>query len=229
MIKSFIQCGLSVLLMCMLVQAATAQVVDVNAFEKGTREPAIQVFDVRTAQEFNTGHLPNALQADYTNKTEFTDRVKYLDKQKPVYIYCLSGGRSSAAAQWMRENGFAKVVEMDGGVRAWKQAGKPLQGVVSEKQLALSDFKTSVKSGWVLVDVGAEWCPPCRTMIPVLEQFLQQHPQIKLVKVDGGRDQEVMQAVKANTLPTFIAYKDGKEAGRKQGVATLAELEAMVK
>jgi len=229
MIKSFIQCGLSVLLLCMLVQAATAQVVDVNTFEKGTREPAIQVFDVRTAQEFNTGHLPNALQADYTNKTEFNDRVKYLDKQKPVYIYCLSGGRSSAAAQWMRENGFAKVVEMDGGIRAWKQAGKPLQGAVPEKQLALSDFKTSVKSGWVLVDVGAEWCPPCRTMIPVLEQFLRQHPQIKLVKVDGGRDQEVMQAVKANTLPTFIAYKDGKEAGRKQGVATLAELESMVK
>ncbi|WP_217601792.1 rhodanese-like domain-containing protein [Chitinophaga sp. GbtcB8] len=229
MIKSFIQWGLSVLLLCMSVQAATAQVVDVNTFEKGSRQPAIQVFDVRTAQEFNTGHLPNALQADYTNKTEFADRVKYLDKQKPVYIYCLSGGRSSAAAQWMRENGFAKVVEMEGGIRAWKQAGKPLQGAVTEKQLAVSDFKTAVKSGWVLVDVGAEWCPPCRTMAPVLEQFLQQHPQVKLVKVDGGRDQEVMQSVKANTLPTFIAYKEGKEAGRKQGVVTLAELEKMMK
>ena len=229
MIKLFIQRGLCVLLLCLSVQLTTAQVVDVNAFEKGTQQPAIQVFDVRTAQEFNTGHLPNALQADYTNKTEFADRVQYLDKQKPVYIYCLSGGRSSAAAQWMRENGFAKVVEMDGGIRSWKQAGKPLQGAVTEKQLAVSDFKTSIKSGWVLVDVGAEWCPPCRTMAPVLEQFLQQHPQVKLVKVDGGRDQEVMQSVKANTLPTFIAYKDGKEAGRKQGVVTLAELENITK
>jgi rhodanese-related sulfurtransferase len=226
MIKLLIQRYLGVLLLCMLAHAATAQEVDVNTFEKGIQQPAIQVFDVRTAQEYNTGHLPNALQADYTNKTEFAERVKYLDKQKPVYVYCLSGGRSHAAAQWMRENGFRKVVEMEGGVRSWTAAGKPLTGAsTGVKQLAVNEFKNAVKSGWVLVDVGAEWCPPCRAMSPVLEQFLQKHPQVKLVKVDGGRDQDVMKAVNANSLPTFIAYKDGKETGRKQGVVTLQELE----
>jgi thioredoxin-like negative regulator of GroEL len=66
-------------------------------------------------------------------------------------------------------------------------------------------------------------------MSPVLEQFLQKHPQVKLVKVDGGRDQDVMKSVNANALPTFIAYKDGKETGRKQGVVTLQELEETLK
>ncbi len=208
---------------------ARAQTVDVNSFEKGLKQPSVQVFDVRTAQEFNTGHLSDALQADYTNKPEFAHRVQYLDKQKPVYIYCLSGGRSSAAAKWMRENGFTQVVEMQGGINAWKQAGKPLAGVTAVKQLAVADYQQTISKGLVLVDVGAAWCPPCRTMEPVIKQFLQEHPQVQLVKVDGGRDQEVMQAEKATTLPTFIVYKDGKETGRKEGVAKLEELEGVLK
>ncbi|KAA2240477.1 thioredoxin [Chitinophaga agrisoli] len=207
---------------------ARAQQVDVNTFEKGLQQPSVQVFDVRTAQEFNTGHLSDALQADYTNKPEFAHRVQYLDKQKPVYIYCLSGGRSSAAAKWMRENGFKEVVEMEGGINAWKLAGKPLTGITAVKQLEVADYRQSISQGLVLVDVGAEWCPPCRTMEPVIKQFLEQHPQVRLVKVDGGRDQEVMKVEKAGTLPTFIAYKDGKETGRKEGVATLKELERLV-
>jgi rhodanese-related sulfurtransferase len=204
--------------------------VNVNAFEKGMHGPQVQLFDVRTAREFSSGHLPGALQADYTNKAEFAERVKYLDKQKPVYIYCLSGGRSAAAAKWMRENGFSDVVEMEGGINAWKKNGKALEGVKEEKQLGIDEFRRSVQQkGWVLVDVGAEWCPPCRKMEPVLQAFLQQHKEVKLVKVDGGRDQQVMQDIQAGTLPTFIFYKDGKEVGRKEGVMEKTAMEQLLK
>ncbi|MBC9930695.1 rhodanese-like domain-containing protein [Chitinophaga qingshengii] len=200
------------------------------AFSKDIRQPGVQVFDVRTAEEYNTGHLPNALQADYTNKTEFNDRVKYLDKQKPVYIYCLSGGRSSKAAQWMRENGFSKVIELENGVNAWKQAGLPLEGVNEKKpQLTMDAYNKGTAKGWVLTDVGAAWCPPCKQLEPVLTQFLKQHQQVKLMKVDGGNDTDVMKTIGAKGLPTLILYKDGKEVWRKQGVATAEELAAAVK
>jgi len=228
--KQYLQSVLAVLICMALSQAARAQEVDVSAFEKGIQQPAVQLFDVRTAEEFNSGHLAGALQADYTDKEEFAHRVQYLDKQKPVYIYCLSGGRSAAAAKWMRENGFSKVVEMAGGIRAWKQAGKPLEGSAkATEQLSVADYRQAVQKGLVLVDVGATWCPPCRKMEPVLQQFLQAHPQVRLVKVDGGNDQLVMQSIQAHTLPTFIFYKDGRETGRKEGVATLQELEGMMK
>ncbi|MEV4881748.1 thioredoxin fold domain-containing protein [Chitinophaga ginsengisegetis] len=209
--------------------AQQQQAVDAAEFDKDIQQPGVQVFDVRTAGEFSTGHLPHALQADYTKKEEFKDRVQYLDKKKPVYIYCLSGGRSAAAAKWMRENGFANVVELDGGINAWKRAGKQLEGVAEKKpQLSVADYNKAVQAkGYVLTDVGAAWCPPCKQMEPVLEKFFQKHPQVKKVAVDGGNDQDVMKSVDATKLPTFIFYKDGKEIARKQGVMELAELEKL--
>ncbi|MFX1703816.1 thioredoxin domain-containing protein [Chitinophaga sp. CC14] len=209
--------------------AQQQQAVDAAEFDKDIQQPGVQVFDVRTAGEFSTGHLPHALQADYTKKEEFKDRVQYLDKKKPVYIYCLSGGRSAAAARWMRENGFTNVVELDGGINAWKRAGRQLEGVAEKKpQLSVADYNKAVQAkGYVLTDVGAAWCPPCKQMEPVLEKFIQKHPQVKKVAVDGGNDQDVMKSVDATKLPTFIFYKDGKEVARKQGVMELAELEKL--
>lgn len=219
-------------LLCMggALQAQQPQQEDAKTFAKDIQQPGVQVFDVRTAEEYNTGHLPHALQADYTNKPEFHERVKYLDKQKPVYIYCLSGGRSSKAAQWMRENGFSKVVELENGVSAWKQAGLQLEGVSAKKpQLTMDAYNKDIAKGVVLTDVGAEWCPPCKQLEPVLAAFLKSHQQVKLVKVDGGNDTDVMKAIGAKGLPTLIVYKNGKEVWRKQGVATAEELAAAVK
>ncbi|NSL88443.1 redoxin family protein [Chitinophaga sp. Mgbs1] len=206
--------------------AAMAQAVDPATFSKGIQQPGVQVFDVRTPAEFNTGHLTNALQADYTKKEEFNERVKYLDRQRPVYIYCLSGGRSNAAAKWMRDNGFREVVELDGGINAWKNAGQPLTGGGAPRpQMMIDTYQASIAKGWVLTDVGAAWCPPCRQQEPILEKFLAARKNITLVKVDGGNDTNVMKAISAKGLPTLILYKDGKEVWRKQGVATEAELE----
>ncbi len=206
-------------------KAQEKQAVDVDAFEEGMQQPGVQIFDVRTSGEYNAGHLHDALQADFTKKEEFNERVKYLDKDKPVYVYCLSGGRSTAAATWMRDNGFKEVVEMQGGIVAWKKAGKALDGAKEAPQMAISTFREAVKAGkLVLVDVGAEWCPPCRKMEPVLQQFLQANKKVQLVKVDAGKDQEVMKAIDAATPPTFIFYKNGQEVWRKTGIVDLSEL-----
>lgn len=227
--KYYLNVFLAVAACLLSTSYAVAQSVNVETFDKGMHAANVQIFDVRTAGEYNSGHISGSLQADYTNQTEFVDRVQYLDKQKPVYIYCLSGGRSSAAAKWMRENGFKEVVEMDGGIRAWKEAGKLLEGAGPEKQLAVGDFRESIQKGLVLVDVGAAWCPPCRAMEPVLQQFLEKHKDVQLVKVDGGKDQEVMEAISAKKLPTFVFYKNGKEQWRKEGIMEAKELEDLVK
>lgn len=214
---------LSILLFC-ISAAVTAQSnnsVKPSDFQAGSKEQGVQLFDVRTSAEFNTGHLPHALQADFTNKDEFYERIKYLNKEQPVYVYCLSGGRSGAAARWMRENGFVKVVELEGGVNAWKQAGLQLEGGQQVAQLSLGDFSSGISEGDVLVDVGAEWCPPCRAMEPVVAAYLKAHKEVKLLKVDGGKDTNVMRTIGATALPTFIYYKDGKELWRRNGVVEL--------
>ena len=99
----------------------------VNAFQKGINQKNIQVLDVRTPGEYQTGHLKNALLADWMNQEEFAKKVSSLDKSKTVYTYCEVGGRSSKAATLLKEKGYT-VYNLDGGIAAWKQAGKPVEG-----------------------------------------------------------------------------------------------------
>nr|MBW0161698.1 thioredoxin family protein [Sediminibacterium sp.] len=78
-----------------------------------------------------------------------------------------------------------------------------------------------IQSGIVLVDVGAEWCPPCKKMEPVIHQLeTELAAKFKLVKVDGGNDIEVMKHIKADALPTFVIYKNGKEVWRDFGIVS---------
>ncbi|MGX5820411.1 rhodanese-like domain-containing protein [Chitinophaga lutea] len=220
---------LSTICLLLATCAGMAQSVSPDEFEKGMGGKGVQLLDVRTAKEFGTGHFDNALQADFTKKDEFFERIQYVDKSKPVYVYCLSGGRSGAAAKWMRENGYSNVVEMDGGIMAWKKAGKAVPGATRQPQMKQEDFEKNVAAAkWVLVDVGAAWCPPCRKMAPVVQQFTTEK-KVKLLNVDGGNDTEVMANIKADVLPTFVLYKNGKEVWRKQGIVTMEEFTAAMK
>jgi thioredoxin len=200
-------------------------------FEKRINAEHPQILDVRTATEYQSGHLKNSLQADWLIMEQFADRVKYLDKTKPLLVYCASGMRSAAAAKWLLANGFVDVKNLKSGLISWKQEGKPIEAENNKAQLSIEKYKELIASGdKVLVDFGAEWCPPCKKMEPVLKQLqTEMTGQFKLVKVDGGIDMEVMKAQKVESLPVFIIYRNGKEVWRKQGVVELAELKTKLK
>lgn len=197
-----------------------------DAFEKGISQPDIQVLDVRTAGEFKSGHIKNALQADWTNRQQFNDRIQYVDKNKPVYVYCLVGGRSTAAADWMRQNGFSNVSELVGGINAWKRDSKPLEGMNSEPQMTMEIYWSMIpKDRTILVDFGAPWCPPCVIMNLVLDELEKDKElNFQLVKIDAGVHTDVMKALNVEPIPEFIIYKNGKEVWRKQGIVTKEEL-----
>lgn len=199
---------------------------DSNTFETAMNSGTYQLLDVRTAGEFQSGHLKNSLQADWNNQDQFVDRIKYLDKAKPLLVYCASGVRSGNAAQYLVGIGFKSVQNLKGGLNAWKLEGKPVESAGNIAQLSMEAYTASTKkSATVLVDFGAEWCPPCKKMEPILKD-LQSDKTIKfeLVKVDGGNDIEVMKANQVSALPVFVIYKNGKEVWRKQGVVELSEL-----
>jgi rhodanese-related sulfurtransferase len=101
--------------------------ISVNDFEKAVQEKGAQILDVRRPDEFKEGHLKGAIRANWHDQKEFQEQVSHLDKTKPVYVYCLSGVRSAKAADWLSENGFAQITNLEGGIKAWKEAGKPVQ------------------------------------------------------------------------------------------------------
>ena len=80
------------------------------------------LLDVRTPEEVQTGYIKGAINMDF-KRPEFKILIAGLDKEKPYFVYCLSGMRSGKAADLMRESGFTKVKTLDGGLKAWKAAG----------------------------------------------------------------------------------------------------------
>ncbi|HEV7781686.1 MAG TPA: rhodanese-like domain-containing protein [Chitinophagaceae bacterium] len=200
-------------------------------FEKTMKKNDVQLLDVRTAAEFQTGHIKDALQADWTKSKEFNERVQYVDKDRPVYIYCLAGGRSAAAAEWMRNNGYTNVVELTGGINAWKTAGKNLEGSSNEKQMTMDEYRGKItKKKTVLIDFGATWCPPCIKMDPVLDSLEKNKDlEFKLIKIDASIHTDIMKEMNIEPIPVFIIYKDGKETWRRQGIVSFEELKAQLK
>ncbi|MEN9745137.1 MAG: hypothetical protein RL640_975 [Bacteroidota bacterium] len=202
-----------------------------TAFNAFIQKEGAQILDVRTADEYKSGHIKFALQANWMNKSEFKDRTASLDKSKPVYIYCLSGGRSSAAAGELRMQGY-EVINLEGGINAWKANGIALEGVdPNTKQTSMEAYNGQINSNALtLVDFGAEWCPPCRKMEPILQSFVSENKsKLALIKMDGGIETALMLSLKVEALPTFILYKDGKEIKRKQGLVSREEFNDWLK
>lgn len=87
---------------------------------------AVKVLDVRTPGEWQQGHLAEATHLDFY-QPDFKSRLQELDKDQTYVVYCAVGGRSGQAAKMMHEMGFKHVINMDGGIQAWKAEGMPLQ------------------------------------------------------------------------------------------------------
>ena len=221
--------NLSCVILLFIFFSCSAQpksVLTADEFEKNmSGSVSVQLLDVRSADEYNSGHIKNSLLADWRDPVEFNRRISFIDKDKPVYVYCLGGGRSSAAAAKMKEMGYQQVYELQGGMNSWKSANKSIEGKTTQQQMSIIDFNNSIKAtNWVLVDFGAEWCPPCKKMEPVLASLQKNNPKITIVKVDGGKDEDILKNYNVTALPVFIFFKDGKQVWRKDGVVTEKEI-----
>lgn len=88
------------------------------------REDAI-VLDVREADEFARGHVPNARGIPLGQVASRLGEIEKF-KDKPVIVLCQHGNRSASACGTLRKNGFGKVFNLSGGLNAWEQAGQPV-------------------------------------------------------------------------------------------------------
>ena len=95
------------------------------AFKKQLGESKGILIDVRTPEEFNEGHIANAINMD-VKASDFTDRIKNLDKTIPYFIYCGIGKRSMHAIEIMQSEKFASLYNLEGGLDAWKNEKLPV-------------------------------------------------------------------------------------------------------
>lgn len=77
------------------------------------------LLDVRTQEEYDEKHLPEAQLIDIRQPQNFMDEVQSLDKSKRYFIYCRSGARSGQACQVLDQLGVAATYNLVGGILAW--------------------------------------------------------------------------------------------------------------
>jgi rhodanese-related sulfurtransferase len=111
---------LAVALLAILSAMAQTKNVSPVFAEKKLNKKKVVVLDVRTTQEFNEGHLPNAIHIDVMDSVAFVQQAGKLKKGKTYLVYCKSGRRSAKAAAIMEQQGFRHIWNMEGGITAWK-------------------------------------------------------------------------------------------------------------
>lgn len=95
-------------------------------FKKMADSGEHKLLDIRTAEEYASGHLAGADQIDFYQTEKFNQYLQSLDKKASYLVYCRSGNRSGKAVEIMKSMGFANVSELSGGINAWTTAGLPL-------------------------------------------------------------------------------------------------------
>ena len=101
--------------------------IEVAEFQQLISKNNVQLIDVRTPVEFKKGHLKNAKLINFFDKDFKSEILKKIDKNKPVYVYCKSGGRSAKAAKIYKAAGFKKVFNLLGGFNAWSASGLEIE------------------------------------------------------------------------------------------------------
>lgn len=99
--------------------------ISAESFREEISQSGVQLLDVRTPEEYLEGHIGGAINIDM-QRSNFVESVDgQLDKSKPVYLYCRSGGRSMMAAKQLAKEGY-QVVNLKSGIIGWANLGYPV-------------------------------------------------------------------------------------------------------
>ncbi len=118
----------------MLAEAnATIETISVHDALGLVGDPDVLFVDIREAHEIATGVMPGALHAprgflEFMADPESPMHKRELANAQRLILYCATGGRSSLAAKTLMDMGYTGVLNMAGGIAAWKSANGPLTG-----------------------------------------------------------------------------------------------------
>ncbi len=190
------------------------------------------IIDVRTPEEFSKGHLRNALNINWFDEN-FESQVEILSRERPVFIYCLSGGRSAKALDKISEMGFKNSYELNGGILEWRKNNYPelIIKVDYEKSLSVNEFSKLITSDKiVMVDYFAKWCAPCKVMEPFLDDLSKKYSdKLKFIRIDYDQNLPLVKSLGVQGLPVIQIYYDNQLLWSQDGFSDKNTIETQIK
>ncbi|MDP3912863.1 MAG: thioredoxin domain-containing protein [Bacteroidota bacterium] len=217
------------------LSAQVAQNVNAIKFKELTTAGDAIILDVRTPGEYSRGNIQGSTLINIADPN-FVSKISLLQKDKTILIYCLTGSRSSVAANYMMKMGFKKIVNLQQGIMDWNRQGYP---VVQSSQAVASTSATYTEQTFskllqanklVLVDFHAVWCAPCKAMKPIIDKVSTDFKgKAKVEKVDVENNKVITAAYQVQTVPGFVLFKDGKKVWIHTGIISYDDLAVVIK
>ena len=186
-----------------------AAYLSISAFADSIKKnPDALLVDVRTYKEYMSGHIPGAQNVNWANVGTFDYHAAQWDIGKPIFLYCSVGGRSTGARRKLRNMGFRRVYELDGGFVNWRAKGFSETTLNERGGMSRSYFDSMITSDRpVLIDFYTTHCSPCRLMEPIVNEVAEKS-DIIVVSINIDDHTLIANDLKIHTVPTFHIYKN---------------------
>lgn len=83
-------------------------------------------------------------------------------------------------------------------------------------------------SGTVLVDFWATWCGPCRMLSPIVDQVAEEHPEVKVGKINVDEQPELAQQFDIMSIPTLLVFRNGQKVNESVGLIPKEKVESLL-
>ena len=80
----------------------------------------------------------------------------------------------------------------------------------------------------VLIDFWADWCGPCKMLGPIIDQIADEHPEVKVCKVNVDQEPSLAIDYKVMNIPNLLVFKDGEKVNQAIGVHSKSDIEKML-
>ena len=118
------------ILSCEFLNPTESYIISDNQFFE-IQDTDYTLIDVRTSEEYESGHIQNALNFDFYSESFQKDILK-LEKNSQIILYCRTQNRSTKTADFLKENGYREIKVIQGGITSWVKNGNDLVYNISE-------------------------------------------------------------------------------------------------